>query len=62
MLRCSDWPGLAGADAKGQVMRSVLKSGFVWQFVAGFAMGAVALVTLHPAEAARTPAPQTASR
>ena len=32
-------------------MRSVLKSGFFWQFAGGFALGAVALVSLHPAEA-----------
>jgi len=38
-------------------MRSVLKSGFVWQFFGGFALGAVALVTLHPADAALTQAP-----
>lgn len=29
-------------------MRDVLKSGFLWQFVGGFALGAAALVTLHP--------------
>ena len=31
-------------------MRSILKSDFVWQFVGGFALGAIALVTLHPVE------------
>ena len=36
-------------------MRSVLKSGFLWQFFGGFALGAVALVTLHPADAPRAP-------
>ena len=36
-------------------MRSVLKSGFMWQFFGGFALGAVALVTLHPADASRSP-------
>ena len=35
---------------KGIAMRSVLKSGFLWQFFGGFALGAIALVTLHPAE------------
>jgi hypothetical protein len=34
------------------VMRRIFKSDFVWQFVGGFALGAIALVTLHPAEAA----------
>jgi hypothetical protein len=33
-------------------MRRIFKSDFVWQFVGGFALGAIALVTLHPAEAA----------
>jgi len=37
-------------------MRSVLKSGFLWQFVGGFTLGAVALVSLHPTEAVRAPA------
>jgi hypothetical protein len=40
---------------KGIVMRSVLKSGFLWQFFGGFALGAIALVTLHPADAVRAP-------
>ncbi|WP_232089997.1 hypothetical protein [Sphingomonas sp. HMP6] len=38
------------------MMRSVLKSGFLWQFFGGFALGAIALVTLHPAESARSSA------
>ncbi|MEG3176954.1 hypothetical protein U1872_11995 [Sphingomonas sp. RB3P16] len=33
-------------------MRSVLKSDFLWKFVGGFALGALALVTLHPMESA----------
>lgn len=36
----------------------VLKSGFLWKFVTGFAFGAVALATMHPmesAQAARAP-------
>lgn len=37
-------------------MRSVLKADFVWQFVGGFALGAVALVVLNPAGSARAPA------
>ena len=42
-------------------MRGVLKSGFMWQFVGGFALGAVALVTLHPAETTRVPTTQIAA-
>lgn len=33
-------------------MRRIFKSDFVWQFVGGFALGAIALVTLHPVEGA----------
>jgi hypothetical protein len=36
-------------------MRSILKSGFLWQFVGGFALGAVGVFTLQPA-ATDTPA------
>ena len=39
-------------------MRSVLKSDFLWKFIGGFALGAVALATLHPmgsAQAASAP-------
>ena len=36
-------------------MRNVLKSGFLWQFFGGFALGAIALVTLHPADGVRAP-------
>jgi len=32
-------------------MRKVIKSGFFWQFVGGFAIGTVGVVTLHPAAA-----------
>ena len=28
----------------------LLRQGFVWQFMGGFALGAVALLTLQPAE------------
>ncbi|PTS76114.1 hypothetical protein DBR17_15075 [Sphingomonas sp. HMWF008] len=38
------------------VMRSVLKSGFLWQFFGGFALGALALVTFHPADSTRATA------
>lgn len=34
-------------------MRTILKSGFLWQFVGGFALGAIGLVTLQPSEATR---------
>ena len=37
-------------------MRRLLKSSFVWQFAGGFALGAVGLFALHPAEA-ETPDP-----
>ncbi|WP_188447386.1 hypothetical protein [Sphingomonas psychrolutea] len=37
-------------------MRSVLKSGFLWQFFGGFALGAIALVTFQPADSARASA------
>jgi hypothetical protein len=49
-----------GPSAKGFTMRSVLKSGFLWQFAGGFALGAVALVTLHPTEGARATTPTEA--
>ncbi|MDQ1228755.1 hypothetical protein QE379_000181 [Sphingomonas sp. SORGH_AS 879] len=32
-------------------MRALLKSSFVWQFAGGFALGALGLVMLHPADA-----------
>ena len=32
-------------------MLSYFKSSFVWQFAAGFALGAAGLAVLHPAEA-----------
>lgn len=36
-------------------MTRLLKSSFVWQFVAGFAVGAIGIVTLAPADAAASP-------
>ncbi len=38
-------------------MRSVLKSGFTWQFAGGFLLGAAALVAFHPAQVASATAP-----
>lgn len=38
-------------------MRALLKSSFVWQFAGGFALGALGLVVLHPAEAPSRYAP-----
>ncbi|MGP7796283.1 hypothetical protein [Sphingomonas sp. CLY1604] len=39
-------------------MRKIFKTGFFWQFVGGFAIGAVGVVTLQPASAqAVQPAP-----
>ncbi|WP_174278688.1 hypothetical protein [Sphingomonas bacterium] len=32
-------------------MATLLKSSLLWQFVAGFALGAAGLVALHPSEA-----------
>jgi hypothetical protein len=42
-------------------MRGVLKSGFLWKFVAGFAFGALALATLHPMESAQAASAPTAA-
>ena len=39
-------------------MRQLLRSSFVWQFAGGFALGAAALVALHPASADAAPAPR----
>ena len=38
-------------------MLNILKNSFVWQFAAGFALGAVGLVALHPSEAKANTAP-----
>lgn len=38
------------------VMRSVLRSGFLWQLFGGFVLGTLALVTFHPTESAHTTA------
>jgi hypothetical protein len=35
-------------------MRAILRSGFFWQFVGGFALGTVGVVSLHPSEVAHT--------
>jgi len=32
-------------------MRRLIRSSFLWQFAGGFALGAVGLFALHPAEA-----------
>ena len=40
-----------GRGSNAAVMRKVIKSGFFWQFVGGFAIGAVGVVTLQPASA-----------
>ncbi len=42
-------------------MRKVIKSGFFWQFVGGFAIGAVGVVTLQPASAQHLQPIQAAS-
>lgn len=36
-------------------MRSFLKSAFLWQFAAGFLLGAVGMVTLQPQGEIRNP-------
>jgi hypothetical protein len=40
-------------------MRTMIKSGFFWRFVGGFALGAVGLVAMHPGAIAHSfhPAP-----
>lgn len=38
-------------------MPNFLRTSFVWQFAAGFALGALGLVALHPAEAPTGAAP-----
>ena len=35
-------------------MRNILKSSFLWQFGGGFALGAIGLVALQPADARHT--------
>ena len=35
-------------------MRGILRSGFFWQFVGGFALGTVGVVSLHPSQVAHT--------
>jgi hypothetical protein len=42
-------------------MRSVLKSDFLWKFVGGFALGALALATFHPMESAQAASAPTHS-
>lgn len=43
-------------------MLNVIKSSFLWQFAAGFALGALGLVALHPSEAKAVPAPTHLAR
>ena len=38
-------------------MASLIKSSFVWQFVAGFALGALGLAAAHAAPPTAQPAP-----
>ena len=35
-------------------MRTLIKSSFIWQFGTGFALGAIGLVALQPADARHT--------
>lgn len=34
---------------KGRIMRSIIKSSFLWQFSGGFVLGALGLIALQPA-------------
>ena len=45
-------------------MRNILKSTVLWQFAAGFALGAIGMVSLYPAEAkaVSTPSAQHVAR
>ena len=43
-------------------MVQVIKSSFVWQFAAGFALGALGLVALHPSAAKADTAPTHLAR
>ena len=38
-------------------MLNVIKSSFMWQFAAGFALGALGLVALHPSDGETGTAP-----
>ncbi|MES1972699.1 MAG: hypothetical protein V4472_09590 [Pseudomonadota bacterium] len=35
-------------------MRALVKAGFFWRFAGGFALGAIALLVIQPADATRT--------
>jgi hypothetical protein len=35
-------------------MRTIMKAGFLWQFLGGFALGTVGVVTLHHGAVAQT--------
>ena len=43
-------------------MASLIKSSFVWQFAAGFALGAIGLAAAHAAEPQAQPAPTHIAR
>lgn len=43
-------------------MLNVIKLSFVWRFAAGFALGALGLVVLHPSDAKATTAPTYLAR
>ena len=43
-------------------MINIMKSSYVWQFAAGFALGALGLVALHPSEARAASAPTHLAR
>ena len=39
-------------DKRTKAMRDMVRSGFFWRFVGGFAFGAVGILSLSPAQAA----------
>ena len=43
-------------------MLNAIKSSFLWQFAAGFALGAVGLAAVHATEARAEPAPTHLAR
>ena len=58
---CNQRPPRSSVQRLSQVtgikMVNLLKNSFVWQFVAGFALGAIGLVAAHPSAATADTAP-----
>jgi hypothetical protein len=53
--------GIWAGSKRFEAMFSVLKSDFLWKFVGGFALGAIALATLHPMDSAQAATASTYS-